>query len=68
MNKSEIPEIHNGTIIESRNAVFFENIFPRKDKEEIVSRKRTSEEAEVPQESEDELRRSKRLKESKSFN
>lgn len=29
---SEVPEISNNTIIESRDAVFFENIFPMKDK------------------------------------
>ncbi|CAA0830901.1 cysteine-rich RLK (RECEPTOR-like protein kinase) 8, partial [Striga hermonthica] len=67
VHKSEISGIHNGTTIESQNAVFFENIFPRKDKEEIIPRKRTFEEAKLPQEIEDEPRRSKRIKVPKSF-
>ena len=31
MVKSEVPDMHVDTIIESRDAMFFENIFPMKD-------------------------------------
>ena len=42
--KSEIPDIHKNTIMESRNASFFENVFPYKSKEgESSSDKRTDE-------------------------
>ncbi|XP_074591677.1 mitogen-activated protein kinase kinase kinase YODA-like [Curcuma longa] len=30
VHKSDIPDIHVGTTIESRNAIFFENVFPNK--------------------------------------
>ena len=29
--KSEVPDVHVDTIMESRDAIFFENIFPMKD-------------------------------------
>ena len=61
-------------IIESRNAAFFEETFPCKEKQRIESLKRTIDTAtssdQVNQESnepENELRRSKRAKTSKSF-
>jgi hypothetical protein len=41
---SNIPEIHKDTIMESRNASFFENVFPRKSREEFNSSKRAREE------------------------
>ena len=39
--KSEIPNINVNTIIESRNAVFFEHVFPYKIRQELSSQKRT---------------------------
>ena len=33
VHKSDIPDIHVNTIMESRNASFFENVFPCKDRE-----------------------------------
>ena len=39
--KSEIPDINVNTIIESRNAVFFEHVFPYKKGHELSSQKRT---------------------------
>lgn len=48
VHKSMIPDIHEGTIIESRNASFFEEIFPKKDKKELISRKRNYETAIEP--------------------
>ena len=39
--KSEIPDINVNTIIESRNAVFFEHVFPYKKGYELSSHKRT---------------------------
>ena len=41
VHKSDNPEIHVNTIIESRNATFFENIFPWKIAQEQSSLKRT---------------------------
>ena len=41
--ESNIPDIHNNTIMKSRNASFFENVFPCKSKEETSSSKRTYE-------------------------
>ena len=42
--KSKIPNIHKNTIMESRNASFFENVFPYKSKEgELSSDNRTNE-------------------------
>ena len=45
VHKSPITDIHEGTVIESRNAHFFEEVFPRKENKEIVSRKRDYETA-----------------------
>ena len=39
--KSEIPDTHVNTIIESRNIVFFEHVFPYKKGQELSSQKRT---------------------------
>ena len=41
--KSEIPDIHKNTIMESRNASFFEHVFPCKFEEGPSSYKRTFE-------------------------
>lgn len=41
VHKSENPNVHVNTVIESRNAIFFEDIFPCKDKQERSSKKRT---------------------------
>ncbi|XP_073152041.1 uncharacterized protein [Henckelia pumila] len=58
---------HEGTIMESRNAVFFEDIFPCKERKEISSNKKTYENTiETPQTNE-EPRRSKRVRVEKSF-
>ena len=38
--KSDIPDLHINTIIESRNASFFEEIFPYKSTQESCSHKR----------------------------
>ena len=43
VHKSEIPDIHVNMIIESRDAVFFEDIFPYKREEDKTSEKRTHE-------------------------
>ncbi|KAK4400061.1 Retrovirus-related Pol polyprotein from transposon TNT 1-94 [Sesamum angolense] len=68
VHKSIILDIHENTIIESRNAVFFENIFPCKDrKEEESSRKRTREVANGDHQRDEEPRRSKRAKRAKTF-
>ena len=40
---SKIPDIHRNTIMESRNASFFEDVFPSKSNEEASSSKRTFE-------------------------
>ncbi|CAA7023934.1 unnamed protein product [Microthlaspi erraticum] len=77
VHKSDIPDIHANTIIESRNVSFFENIFPCKDRQKL---KRTHD-AIVPanetstsgtsvteaEENEVEPRRSKRARKEKSF-
>ena len=69
---SKIPDIHKNTIMESRNASFFENVFPCLDKEhessstpvdEVVHDERQ----EQPEEEEVEPRRSKRARVEKSF-
>ena len=74
--KSEIPDIHKNTIMESRNASFFEHVFPCKFEEGPSSSKRTFEtmnedsqdqEQEQEEEVEDEPRRSKRIRTEKSF-
>ena len=43
VHKSEIPDIHGNMIIESRNAVFFEDNFPYKREIDKISAKRTHE-------------------------
>ena len=74
--KSEIPDIHKNTIMESRNASFFEHVFPCKFEEGPSLCKRTFEtmnedsqnqEQEQEEEVEDEPRRSKRIRTEKSF-
>ena len=74
MHKYDIPDIHVNTIIESRNASFFENIFPSKNACDGSSVKRTHDTAtsgidheSINDESEEALRRSKRARTSKSF-
>ena len=67
--KSDVYNIHKNTIMESRNASFFEHIFPWKTQEETSSNKRTHspEEPEEVEPEEVELRRSKRTRVEKSF-
>ena len=74
VHKSDIPNIHVNTIIESRNASLFENIFPTKNACDGSSLKRTPETAtsdidheSINDESEKALRHSKRERTSKSF-
>ena len=77
MYDSKISDIHKNTIIESRNASFFEEVFPYKSTQGSSSSKRTREttnessqdqEQEVENEEvEDEPRRSKRTRIEKSF-
>ena len=75
IHKSDIPNMNANTIIESRNAVFFEEIFTYKSTQISSSLKRnfestssTSHDQELMEErNEVELRRSKRAKTSKSF-
>ena len=69
MHKFEILDIHKNTIMESRNASFFEHIFPCKSDEGQSSSKRTyetmnedSQDQNQEQEVEDEPRRSKRIR------
>ncbi|KAL6327752.1 hypothetical protein AAG906_024722 [Vitis piasezkii] len=58
--ESNIPDIHKNTIMESRNASFFEDVFPCKSKEEPSSSKRMLESQDQNEEVEVEPRRSKR--------
>ncbi|KAL0307596.1 UNVERIFIED_CONTAM: Retrovirus-related Pol polyprotein from transposon RE1 [Sesamum angustifolium] len=68
VHKSTILDTHENTIIESRNAIFFENIFPCKDrKEEESSRKRTREVANGDHQRDEDPRRNKRAKRAKTF-
>ena len=74
VHKYDIPDIHVNTIIESRNASFFKNIFPSKNACDESSLKRTHDTAtsdidreSLNNESEEALRRSKRVRTSKSF-
>ena len=74
VHKYDIPDIHVNTIIESRNASFFENIFPSKNACDGSSLKRTYDSAtsdidheSINDESEEALGRSKRARTSKSF-
>ena len=67
-----IPDIHKNTIIESRNASLFEDVFPSKFREEPSSSKRVLEtinenSLDKNEDSEVEPRRSKREKVEKSF-
>ena len=69
VHKYDIPDIHVNTIIESRNASFFENIFPSKNACNGSSLKRIHDTAtsDRDHESEEALRHSKRERTSKSF-
>ena len=67
--ESEIPNIHKNTIMESRNASFFEHVFPCRSIENSSSSKRTyetivedSQDHYQNDEIEDEPRRSKRVR------
>ena len=65
--KSNIPDIHKNTIIEPRNASFFQNTCPCKSILEKSSQKRTCEAANSSHQDVEEPRRNKRAKVSKSF-
>ena len=74
VHKSNIHDIHVNTITESRNASFFENMFPSKNACDESSLKRTHDTAtsnidheSINEESEEALRHSKRARTSKSF-
>ena len=75
VHESKIPEIHKNTIMESRNASFFENIFPCKSNSGLNSSKRTFETMNQEEHSVENLdsiheiepRRSKRARVEKSF-
>ncbi|KZV17034.1 hypothetical protein F511_34284 [Dorcoceras hygrometricum] len=66
VHKTEISDISEGTILESRNAVLFEYKFPCKEKKES-STKRAYETTIESSETNDEPRRSKRARIEKSF-
>ncbi|KAK3043641.1 hypothetical protein RJ639_000057 [Escallonia herrerae] len=66
VHKSEVDDIHVNTIMETRNAHFFEDVFPYKVAQERSSLERTSMNQDPSQE-EDEPRRSKRARTSTSF-
>ena len=70
--ESNIPDIHQNTIMESRNASFFEDVFPYGSKEKPSSSKRVLETIHENSQDEDndgevEPRRSKRARTEKSF-
>ena len=70
--ESNIPDIHQNTIMESRNASFFEDVFPYGSKEKPSSSKRVLETIQENSQDEDtdgevEPRRSKRARTEKSF-
>ena len=75
VHESKNPEIHKNTIMESRNASFFEDVFPCKSKgNDPSSSKRTfetieeiSQDQDQEVEVEEEPRRSKRVRTEKSF-
>ena len=70
IHNSNIPNIHKNTIMESRNASLFEDVFPCKSKEDPSSLKRVLEtinENSQDQDGEVEPRRSKRARTKKSF-
>ena len=69
---SKIPNIHKNMIIESRNALFFEDVFPCRFKDEASLLKRSletinSQDHELEEEVEVESRRSQRTRTEKSF-
>ncbi|XP_073153942.1 uncharacterized protein [Henckelia pumila] len=65
--ESQIPYIHKNTIMQLRNALFFENVFPCKSKKEPSSFKRSHEAMEQEVNHEVEPRRSKRARTEKFF-
>ncbi|RVW17127.1 Retrovirus-related Pol polyprotein from transposon TNT 1-94 [Vitis vinifera] len=65
--KVAVPPPKKNTIMESRNASFFEDVFPCKSKEEPSSSKRMLESQDQNEEVEVEPRRSKRVRTEKSF-
>ena len=69
VHESNIPDIHKNTIMESRNASFFKDVFPCKSKEEPSSSKRVLETIENGQDQDGEVepKRSKRVRTEKSF-
>ena len=69
IHKLEIINMHANTIIESRNVSFFENVFPYKSTQESNSSKRTHDTAigSSQGQQDDDPRRSKRTRTSKSF-
>ena len=71
VHKSEIPNIHENTVIKSRNVSFFENTIPYKDAQESNSLKRTLDgnmgQRSIEADNEDEPRYSKRARTSTSF-
>jgi transposase InsO family protein len=70
IHNSEIPDMHENTIIESRNAYFFEDVFPKRLRHEATSSKRTIDatlNSHQDVENDEEPRRSKRARISKSF-
>ena len=69
IHKLEIFDMHANTIIESRNASLFENVFPYKSTQESNSSKRTHDTTigYQGQQNDDEPRRSKRTRTSKCF-
>ncbi|KAK3010035.1 hypothetical protein RJ639_010998 [Escallonia herrerae] len=66
VHKSKVDDIHVNTIMETRNAHFFEDMFPYKVAQERSSLERTRMDQE-PSQKEDEPRRSKRARTSTSF-
>ena len=64
---SEIPDVHKNTVIESKDASFFEDIFPCKPASSGPSIQLDRSMDETPDVQEIELRRSKRAKVEKSF-
>ena len=65
IHKSEIPDMHPNTIIESRNASFFEHVFPYKPSQESSSPKSTHDTVSSSNQNQqeiDEPRRSKRAR------
>ena len=70
IHKLEIIDMHANTVIESRNASFFENVFPYKSTQESNSSKMTHDTvigSSQGQQDDDKPRRSKRTRMSKSF-